>query len=234
MKFAVIPARGGSKRIPDKNIRSFCGKPMIARSIEAAIESQCFEKVIVSTDSRKIAHIALRYGAHVPFIRPAELADDYTGTNAVMRHSVEWLQQNYSELHSICCIYATAPFVSPSDLVRGMTALVNKKSEYAFSVTPFSFPIQRAVRINDGRVEMINQKLFNARSQDLELTYHDAAQFYWGTVQAWLQEKPVFNSNAVPVMLPGYRVQDIDTMEDWVRAEMMYKTHLLMQEQDAV
>ena len=224
MRLAVIPARGGSKRIPRKNIKPFCGKPMIARSIEAALESGCFDRVIVSTDDAEIAEVARHYGADVPFMRPAELSDDYAGTVPVIRHAVEWFIANGDTPEQVCCIYATAPFVTGDNIRRGLEALVGNDCDYAFSVTSYAFPIQRAIRITSaGRVEMFNPEHFNTRSQDLEEAYHDAGQFYWGRASAWLAGKALFGMHATPVLLPRHRVQDIDTPEDWERAEWLFK-----------
>ena len=226
MKLAVIPARGGSKRIPRKNIREFCGRPMIAWAIEAARESGCFDRIIVSTDDAEIAEISCQWGAEAPFVRPAALSDDHTGTIPVVAHAIDWHLKHASEKpENVCCVYATAPFVRPADLRQGLEALVHHGYDYAFSVTSFPFPIQRAVRIKkDGRVEMFNPEHFNTRSQDLEEAYHDAGQFYWGRAEAWLEGRPIFNSDALPVLLPRHRVQDIDTIEDWRRAELMFTT----------
>jgi pseudaminic acid cytidylyltransferase len=224
MRLAVIPARGGSKRIPRKNIKNFCGKPIIAWSIEAALDSRCFDTVIVSTDDTEIAEVAKNWGADVPFMRPDCLSDDNTGTTPVVRHAIQWIQQQGHSPVQVCCIYATAPFVSAEDLRRGQVALVESASDYAFSVTSYAFPIQRAVRITPAnRVEMFNPEHFNTRSQDLEEAFHDAGQFYWGTADAWLHERRIFGANSVPVMLPRHRVQDIDTPEDWARAEWLFK-----------
>ena len=223
MNIAVIPARGGSKRIPRKNIREFCGQPMIARSIHAAINSKCFEKVIVSTDDKEIAEVAENLGAEVPFMRPKSLSDDRTGTVPVIKHALEWALAEGLSVERACCIYATAPFISTEDILCGLSLLENQSRDYAFSVTRFSFPIQRAIKLNgDGHVEMFNPEMFHVRSQDLEEGWHDAGQFYWGMVDAWLNEKVIFE-NAVGIKLPRYRVQDIDTEEDWVRAEAMFK-----------
>jgi len=224
MKLAIIPARGGSKRIPRKNIKLFCGKPMIAWSIEAAIKSGCFDKVIVSTDDEEIVQTALRFGATVPFIRPAELSDDHTGTIPVIRHAIEWFNAQGHQVEHTCCLYATAPFVSSEDIQRGLGRLTEAGCDYAFSVTSYAFPIQRAIHLNaDGRVEMFNPKHFNTRSQDLEEAYHDAGQFYWGRSDAWLEGRLIFGPGSVPVALPRHLVQDIDTPEDWVRAEWLFK-----------
>lgn len=224
MKLAVIPARGGSKRIPRKNIKLFCGKPMIAWSIEAALQSGCFDHIVVSTDDSEIAAVALEYGAQVPFMRPAKLSDDHTGTTAVIRHAVEWFKEHELTPLQVCCIYATAPLVKPQDICSGLEILSSTECNYAFSVTSYPFPIQRAIRItNQGQVEMFNPGYFNTRSQDLELAYHDAGQFYWGRADAWLNEKTIFSQGSLPVVLPRHRVQDIDTQEDWTRAEGMFK-----------
>lgn len=227
-KVAIIPARGGSKRIPRKNIREFCGKPMIAWPIAAAASSGCFDRIIVSTEDPEIAQVAQDVGAEIPFLRPAELADDYTGTVAVMRHAVEWLQENETAPGLACCVYATAPFVSPADLARGQLALEEADASYALSVTTFPFPIQRAVRITEqNRLAMFYPEYADTRSQDLEEAYHDAAQFYWGQRDAWLTGKPLFGEETVPVVLPRIRVQDIDTEEDWQRAELMFRAGMI-------
>lgn len=224
MKVAVIPARGGSKRIPRKNIKEFCGKPMIAYSIEAALHSGCFDKIIVSTDDSEIAQVAKSYGAEVPFIRPKELSNDYTGTIPVIRHAIDWLVKQGSDPNLVCCLYATAPFVTAEYLQKGLQQLEETNAAYAFTVTSYAFPIQRAIKLNpELGVEMFDANNFNARSQDLEEAWHDAGQFYWGRVGAWLSEKIIFGADSTPVILPRHRVQDIDTPEDWERAEWLFK-----------
>jgi pseudaminic acid cytidylyltransferase len=224
MNLCVIPARGGSKRIPRKNVKPFFGKPMIAWSIHAALQSACFDHVVVSTDDPEIAEVARHHGATVPFLRPAELSDDYTGTIPVVRHAIEWFNNQGSPVEQVCCLYATAPFVRAEDIQRGLESLTNSAADYAFTLTSFEFPVQRAIRITAaGRVEMLNPDHFSTRSQDLEETYHDAGQFYWGKAHAWLEEKIIFSSHSVPVILPRHQVQDIDTLEDWERAEWMFR-----------
>lgn len=224
MKIAVIPARGGSKRIPRKNIKMFGGKPVIAWSIDAALQSACFDRIIVSTDDKEIAEVAKEYGAEVPFMRPTELSDDYTATTSVIAHAIEWQQLHGEAPSAVCCIYATAPFVRAVDLLQGFNMLNKLGCDYVFSVTSYAFPIQRAIKLNkEGRVEMFQSECFNTRSQDLEESYHDAGQFYWGRPEAWLVGKPVFSADSAPIILPRYRVQDIDTLEDWVRAELLLK-----------
>lgn len=224
MKLAVIPARGGSKRIPRKNIKLFCGKPMIAWSIEAALASGCFDMVIVSTDDQEIAEVAREWGADVPFMRPAELADDFAGTLPVVKQAVQAMSGLGMAAEHVCCLYATAPFVTAEILAEGLRTLESTGAAYAFSVTSYAFPIQRSVRLDSqGRVSMFQPEYSHARSQDLEEAFHDAGQFYWGTRAAWLAETPIFSSEAAAVVLPRYRVQDIDTLEDWLRAEWMFK-----------
>ncbi len=224
MKLAIIPARGGSKRIPRKNVKLFCGKPMIAWSIDAAHASGLFDHIVVSTDDIEISEVAKAYGAEVPFMRPAALSDDHTGTSPVVAHAIEWYRAQGSMPDPVCCIYATAPFVSTADLQRGLQLLTDSGSDFAFSVTRYTFPIQRAIKLTEeGRVQMFQPEHFNTRSQDLEEAFHDAGQFYWGRAAAWIADKPVFSTDAMPVILPRQRVQDIDTPEDWERAEWMFK-----------
>ncbi len=224
MNLCVIPARGGSKRIPRKNIKLFSGKPIIAYSIEAALESGCFDHVIVSTDDEAIATVASTYGAEVPFLRPQRLADDHTGTLPVIKHAVEWFEQQGYSVDNACCIYATAPFVD-AELVRStFQQFQSSGTDYCFTVTTFSFPIQRAVKITaQNRLEMFSSQYAETRSQDLEEAYHDAGQLYWGRTQAFKAMLPLFSHSSSPFILPRYRVQDIDTLEDWYRAEMMYQ-----------
>ena len=224
MRLAVIPARGGSKRIPRKNVKLFHGKPMIAWSIEVAKKSGCFDQILVSTDDSEIAEIAISYGADAPFIRPAELSDDFTGTQPVISHAIEWKIKNGEKPSEVCCIYATAPFLSANDLVRGHLLLNQEDCDYSFSATSYAFPIQRSFRVTSSkRVEMFFPEYFESRSQDLEDAYHDAGQFYWGKVDAWAKDEPIFSLKASPVILPRHLVQDIDTPNDWLRAELMFK-----------
>ena len=224
MNVAIIPARGGSKRIPRKNIRPFEGKPIIAYSIEAALATGLFERVIVSTDDREIASVAESFGAEVPFLRPAEIADDMTGTAPVVKHAVAALQASGDEITCACCIYATAPFVRASDLITAYETLIaTPEKAFAFSVTSFAFPVQRALAIRDGGLTVLYPEFSQVRSQDLEEAYHDAGQFYWGRANAWVVETPLFSHASIPVVLPRHRVQDIDTLEDWTRAEHMFR-----------
>jgi len=224
MRIAVIPARGGSKRIPRKNIRLFCGMPIIAWSIKAARSSGLFDQVIISTDDSEIAGIARAYGAEVPFMRPASLSDDHTGTSRVVAHAIEWYRERGFEPNAVCCIYATAPFVTAEDLRQGLKALEDNESQFSFTVTSYPFPIQRAIRLTkNGRVEMFQTKHINTRSQDLEPAFHDAGQFYWGRSDAWVGGTAIFGPDASVLQLPRHRVQDIDTLEDWMRAETLFR-----------
>lgn len=238
MKLAVIPARGGSKRIPRKNIKLFNGKPMIAWSIEAALRSQMFDQVIVSTDDNEIAEVACQYGAQVPFIRPATLADDHTGTSAVVRHAIDWVTQQQwlaeqGTLEIVACIYATAPLLS-AEILRQAMALWAQQPEldYVFSGCRFSFPIQRALyRDEAGAVSPVQPDAIAKRSQDLVETFHDAGQFYLGKAQSWTEGRPVFSKSSYLFELPQHLVQDIDTIDDWRRAELLHQ--LILQQVSA-
>jgi N-acylneuraminate cytidylyltransferase len=222
MKIAVIPARGGSKRIPRKNIKCFHGKPMIAWSIIAALESNLFDQVIVSTDDEEISSISNEYGASTPFIRPKDISDDFSTTADVMSHAVKWMYESDYLLDSICCIYPAAPFVQINDLKDSWKIFKSNSCEYVFTATAFQSSIFRGFKvIENNSVEMIYPELFESRSQDLPAVYHDAAQFYWGKPLAWLEGKRIFAKHSQAFLLPNYRVQDIDTEDDWRRAELI-------------
>lgn len=223
MKIAVIPARGGSKRIPRKNIKDFCGKPMIAWSIEAAKISGLFGHIIVSTDDVEIAEVAKLWGAEVPFMRPDELSDDYAGTTEVVAHATQWALAQGLNVDAVCCLYATAPFVRVEDIRRGLESLESGDWAYAFAVTDFATPIFRAFQEKtEGGVEMFFPEYFPTRSQDLPISLHDAGQFYWGRPSAWIEGKRIFAQHSMPIMIPRWRVQDIDVQDDWTRAELMF------------
>lgn len=225
MNLCVIPARGGSKRIPYKNIRKFHGKPIIVWSIEAAFASGCFDRVIVSTDDNKIAEVALEYGAEVPFIRPAELADDHVGTVPVIQHAVQWFHQHQELTEYVCCLHATAPFVLPENLIEGLKVLQACDVDYVFSAAEFESSIQRSFRIlPSGLIELIYPDYLNSRTQDLESAYYNAGQFYWGNGSSWADGKRVFLSRSKPLLLQRGRVQDIDTIDDWEYAEVLFKS----------
>jgi pseudaminic acid cytidylyltransferase len=221
---AIIPARGGSQRIPRKNLKNFNGAPMIVWSIRAALDSGVFERIVVSTDDPEIAEVALAHGADVPFIRPAELSDHHTGTSPVIRHAVQALAEQGMTFDFACCLYATAPLLRPRYLRQGLQAIEGALDKsFAFSVCTFAFPVQRALVLEpSGGVEPMYPEFSTVRSQDLPQAYQDAGQFYWGRSAAWLRGDPVFSPLGVPIILPRHLVQDIDTEEDWLRAEYMY------------
>jgi N-acylneuraminate cytidylyltransferase len=217
---AIIPARGGSKRIPRKNLLPFAGVPMIVRSIRTALDSGLFEQVVVSTDDAEIADIAKAHGAQVPFMRPADLADDYTGTAAVIVHAL----QHLPSFDFACCIYATAPLLQARYLRQGLELLErHPHRSFAFSVCDFAFPVQRALTVDgDGALTALYPEFRNTRSQDLPEAFQDAGQFYWGRSEAWMRGDVLYSPASLPVILPRYLVQDIDTPEDWKRAEYLY------------
>ncbi len=224
MKIAVIPARGGSKRIQRKNIKMFAGKPIIAWSIEAALGSGLFDRIIVSTDDQEIATVAEKYGAEIPFLRPTELADDFTGTNSVVKHVIKWFHENNFPVEFACCIYATAPFIQINYLRQGLELLIESGKSFAFSVSIFTSSVQRALSINsEGFIEPLYPEYIQTRTQDLQEAYHDAGQFYWGRSEAFLNDVVTFSQASIPIILPSYLAQDIDTLEDWHRAELIYK-----------
>lgn len=229
MKVAIIPARGGSKRIPGKNIKDFFGKPVIAYSIEAAMASGCFDKIIVSTDDEQIASVAKAYGAEVPFMRPSDIADDFATTGQVIKHAVQWCQHQGVELDLVCCIYACSPFIAPTKIREAMALLLaNPDAYFCFPVCEFAFPIQRAIGIdNDGRATMFQPECFPMRSQDLPAAYHDVGQFYWGRPIGYLTETPMFSSYAIPMPISRRDVVDIDTEDDWRYAMQLFQLKAL-------
>jgi len=222
---ALIPARGGSKRIPRKNIKDFCGKPMIAWTIEAAKASGLFGAVVVSTDDPEIASVAREWGAEVPFMRPAELSNDHTVFRDVLIHGIKEMEAQNRAPTFVCGLVATAPLVCVEDLKMGLTGLVESGALFAYSVAKFNAPIQRAIRIRtDGRVELIWPENRLTRSQDMEECFHDAAQFYWGAAEAFLDAtKWIQAPHSIPVILARERVQDIDSEDDWRHAEMLHR-----------
>lgn len=217
---AIIPARGGSKRIPRKNLKPFDGVPMIVRSIRTALDSGLFEQVVVSTDDGEIAEVARAHGAEVPFLRPAELADDYAGTAPVIVHALQQLP----DFDYACCVYATAPLLQVRYLRQGLELLEQHPDKsFAFSVCSFGFPVQRALTLDgQGALQALYPEFRNTRSQDLPEAYQDAGQFYWGRSDAWLRGEVIYSPTSLPVILPRHLVQDIDTLEDWKRAEYLY------------
>lgn len=221
---ALIPARSGSKRIPHKNIKPFCGKPIIAYPIKTALESKLFSRVIVSTDSQHIAAIAQSYGAEAPFLRPSSLSDDFTPTAAVARHACDELGLDSSDV--LCVIYPTAPLLQASFLTQGLQALLDSSAAYSFGTLEYSYNPYRSFSIDEGGITMLFPKHYLKRSQDLPRIYHDAGQFYFGRVWAWQDELAIFAPYSCPIILPHSLAQDIDTLEDWNLAELKYRAHL--------
>jgi pseudaminic acid cytidylyltransferase len=220
---AVIPARGGSKRIPRKNIKIFKKIPIIAWSIRAAIESNCFDRIIVSTDDTEIAAIATEYGADVPFTRPQYLSDDNTETIKVVQHAIKWIVDNDQSVSSVCCIYPTAPLIQAKDLKEGKKILDENDVDYVFTAGQYQYPIQRALHYKkDKKVKMYQPKYLHTRTQDLELSFHDAGQFYWGKADAWLSGKSAFDDKSIPLFLNQIQCVDINTYDDWKIAEFAF------------
>jgi pseudaminic acid cytidylyltransferase len=221
----VIPARGGSRRIPRKNVRLFAGRPMLAWAVDAARRSGVFERILVSTDDEDVATVAREAGATVPFRRPASLADDHTPTAPVIRHALDALADAGEEHALVACIYPTAPFLQPVTVRTALEALLESSAAFAVTVTTYPFPIQRALRLgSEGRVEMIVPEHRETRSQDLEEAWHDAGQLYWGRAEAYRAGIPLFDGGStLGIPVPRSHVQDIDTPEDWDRAEAMFR-----------
>lgn len=223
---AIITARGGSKRIPHKNIKEFCGKPILAYSIEAALASGVFDRVMVSTDDEEIAEVARKYGAEVPFMRSEKTANDYATTKDVLEEVLAEYEKRGEHFDTLCCIYPTAPFITPDRLAEAMRLLEEKKGDTLLPVVRFSFPPQRCVvQDEDGYLELKWPEYRNSRSQDLEPYYHDAGQFYCLRVSSFLAQQNLIMEKTVPMELPETEVQDIDNEEDWKLAEMKY--HML-------
>ncbi|WP_035271527.1 pseudaminic acid cytidylyltransferase [Desulfonatronum thiodismutans] len=222
-RIAVIPARSGSKRIPNKNIREFAGRPMICHAINAALEADIFDKVVVSTDSDAIAAIAEACGAAAPFRRPPELSDDHTGVAPVLLHAIDQLERVGEIIHEACLIYATAALVTAATLRAGLMVLREKGADSVFSVTTFPAPVLRSLVLDDqGRLRMAWPEHELTRSQDLPEHYHDAGQFHWVRVDAFRKSQRMYMDQSWPVFIPRHRVQDIDTPEDWQRAELLF------------
>jgi pseudaminic acid cytidylyltransferase len=227
---AVIPARGGSKRIPRKNIRPFVGVPMLKRTIGVLKDAELFDRIIVSTDDDEIAAIASDAGAEVPFRRPEVLSNDLAGTLPVIAHAIREMEARGWVSRYVCCTYPAAVLSRPSDLRAAHDLLRGQDADYVFTATSFPFPIQRALRkTQDGHCEMYWPEHRETRSQDLEPAFHDAGQFYFGRRESWLEGRPLFGPRSKMLELPRYRVQDIDTPEDWARAEMIFR---LQEQQD--
>lgn len=225
----IIPARSGSKRIKNKNIKSFFGKPIIAWAIKTAIKSKCFDKIIVSTDDKKIAKIAKKYSAETPFLRPKNLSTDYASILSVVKHSIkEMIKINYKP-NIVCCLLATTPLLNYKDLQRGVRLLKNKKKKrFVFTIKSYPYPIQRALKINKKKhISMINSKEWYKRSQDLPETYHDAGQFYLGRAESFLTYNKIFTKNSMPIILKRFSTIDIDNLDDWKEAELFFRLRKL-------
>ena len=221
MKIAIIPARGGSKRIPRKNIKDFCGKPMIAWAINVAKKSGLFDHIVVSTDDLEIMQISNDWGAETPFIRPKHLADDITPTVPVITHAIEECQGLGWSMDYVCCIYPSVPLLDVNHLIKAHMLLVKSKEDFIYPITEYGHPVQRAMRqLPSGQMEFLNVSNELVRTQDLEATYHDAGQFYWGKVEAWIEHKKM-NTDGLGMVIPNWRVVDIDNPEDWKRAELL-------------
>ena len=224
MNIAIIPARGGSKRIPKKNIKEFAGKPLIAYSIEIAKNSNLFDRVIVSTDDDEIANISKKYGAETPFIRPVELSDDYTGTHPVIDHAVRWIMNSGDTVTNVCCIYATAPLIIQEDLKKGKEILETGKWSSVVAAAEYPSPIFRSFKYSkNGGIKMFFPEHYKTRSQDLPAAMYDAGLFYWAKSEDCLLPPKGFSEDSTVILIPSWRVQDIDTIDDWRRAEMIYK-----------
>ncbi|MEM9500362.1 MAG: pseudaminic acid cytidylyltransferase [Pseudomonadota bacterium] len=223
-QLAIIPARGGSKRIPRKNIKPFAGKPMIGFAIDAALACEAIDRVVVTTDDEEIAQIAMEMGAEVPFRRPAELADDITPTVPVISHAIQACRELGYSFDYVCCIYPGVPFVSAGDITKALSLLVEHRGEgYTFPVTGFPSPIQRALKLgDDGAVAPFDPRHVGTRTQDIEPAYFDAGQFYWATPETWESGQSA-HANGRVIVLPEWRVVDIDTPADWERAEALFR-----------
>jgi pseudaminic acid cytidylyltransferase len=228
VRIAIIPARGGSKRIPRKNIRFFLGKPMIQWAIDTATQSKIFSHIVVSTDSEEIAECAFNAGALVPFMRPKELANDHTPTREVINHTIIECTKRYGVFEHCCCIYATSPLLAKNDLIAAYQTLLLEKTNFVFSATQYPYPIHRAFfQKEDGSIQMLYPEHLKTRSQDLITAYHDAGMFYWGKTIAFLNNSPMFAQDSRPFLIPSHRVCDIDTEEDWTKAEFLMKAQNL-------
>jgi N-acylneuraminate cytidylyltransferase len=223
MNICIIPARGGSKRIPRKNIKPFMGKPIMAYSIGAALQSGLFDEVMVSTDDEEFAEVAKEYGALVPFMRSEATANDYASTEDVLIEVLDEYKKQGKEFDNLCCLYSTAPFVTVERLKEAYKKMESEKVDAVFTVVAYSYPVQRCLHIVDGKISMKWPEYQSARSQDLETIYHDAGQFYFARVPQLRVERDLWMKNSVPLILPETEVQDLDTMTDWQLAEMKFK-----------
>lgn len=224
MNIAIIPARSGSKRIPNKNIKKFKGLPIISWTMKAILRSNIFDKIIVSTDSEKIARISKNLKAEVPFIRPKLISNDYASTTDVIKHAVNWLKIKKISPSFVCCIYPTAAYIDPKDIVKGFNKIKKNKLNYVFSAGKYQSSIFRSFKKKKNKgLEMNFPKYYNKRTQDIFETFYDAGQFYWGTPDAWLKAKPIFSKKSGIIEISKLKIHDIDTLQDWKLAEKMWK-----------
>lgn len=222
MNIAVIPARFGSKRIPQKNIKIFNGKPMIAWAIEVAKKSMCFDRVLISSDSQKIIEIAESYGAEALFVRPENLSNDFVTTLPVIEHAINFCIDLGMSIENVCCLYPCSPFITTGDIVESLAILKSNPSKFVYPVCEYHHPIQRAMRRNGfGQMSFVQEQFEITRTQDLERTYYDAGQFYWGNAKSWLTKEKL-HSNGIGMSVPNWRCVDIDTHDDWIRAELLF------------
>ena len=222
MKIAIIPARSGSKRIPLKNIKTFKGKPIIFWTLKTIISAKLFDRIIVSTDNKKIAKIAKKFKAEIPFIRPKSISTDFASTPDVIKHAITWLKLKKISPKYVCCIYPTAAFMSVKDLLNGYKKIKTNRWNFIFSAGKFQSSIFRSFKKNSKGLKMIFPKYYKKRTQDIKDTYFDAGQFYWGKTDAWKKTKPIFSKDSSLIEIPRWRIHDIDTMEDWKTAEKMW------------
>lgn len=230
MNIAIIPARGGSKRIPRKNIRDFLGRPIISYPIEVAIKSKLFSKVIVSTDDEEIAKISKSYGADIPFIRKDTLSDDFTSVIEVISNAVEWLNNNQFYAENICCIFPTTPCIDEIDLINGHKKLINENWNYVFAASKNKESYFRSFKVNNNKsIEMIFPENYSSRTQDLSDTYYDAGQFYWGKNSAWVSKQKSFDKHSTIIELESWKAYDLDTLKDWNELEDLLKSSIFNQ-----
>jgi pseudaminic acid cytidylyltransferase len=220
---AIITARGGSKRIPRKNVRDFLGHPIIKYSIDAAVSSGCFDEVMVSTEDKSIASIAEKYGAKVPFLRSLDKSGDFATTTEVILEVLKDYSERGRNFKYACCIYPTAPMISPDNIRLGLGFLEDNKADTAVPIVRFSFPIQRAFKVDSGKISMIWPENRDKRSQDLMPAYHDAGQFYWLRAESFIKKRAIFTDNTIGIEVPESEVQDIDNEEDWKITEFKYR-----------
>lgn len=226
MAVCVIPARGGSKRIPRKNIRPFYGKPMILWALECAQEADIFSEIVVSTDDEEIRDLCSLHGASIPFLRPAKLADDFTDTVSVIAHAIEEMCVSKSD-DNVCCIYPTSPLMKPAFLADTHEIIKSREVDYVVPITEFAYPVERALKLEgEDFIKMVNESAYAKRSQDTVAYWHDVGQFYWGKRAAWLAKSPILNSNSIGYPIPRSYVSDIDTEEDWKIAELLFRLKL--------